>query len=245
MDKSTTLASQDPTFETQGPMNVFLNNQTDMRFSLDPSQATLKNDTSPTPPPAWVLGRDWQVLSAYLSQPPWPYPQAQPLTGVTGCANVIAIANRGTSSVKAGGVYICDQPLYIPNTSISMHFTISGVAGGSTVLPGFGLFNLVSNPGAWTYVTPTDFDGSWSIQLRSPDYFNLATLSVSYVPYGWQSWIGASSRLFYSVAGSGMLLASVPGFSPGTEDARSIKIVRASGEYGIITNAVKQMGADK
>jgi hypothetical protein len=258
MNNSTTLASQDPTLETQGPMYVYLNNQTDMVFQLDPTQATLGYGSSPTPPPVWVQGKDWQVLSAALNLPPWQYPQSPTFTVPTGSANVIGIANRGTSSVAARGEYVFDQQFFITGTRISMHFTISGVSGGSTVLPGFGLWNLGSNPGAWTYVTPTVFDGSWSIQLRSPDCYNLATLSVSYVPYGWMNPLQrATSRLFYSVAGSGSLFASVAPFPSNVEDkpacstgeavreASSIEIVRASGEYRLLTDAVKQKGANK
>jgi hypothetical protein len=155
----------------------------------------------------------------------------------------MSVSDRSANRVALGAQYVFDQPFGLGGTWLSMHFTISGIAGGSTVLPGFGLWNLGSNPGAWTYLTPDSFDGVWSIQLRSDDFYDYATLSVTYVNYSTLNIGGAMSRLFYSVSGSAnarfpfaltgsqvVSEARVPSVVP--PDARSsIDIIRASTKF--------------
>ena len=54
-------------------------------------------------------------------------------------------------------------------------------------------------------IAPTSFDGTWSIQLHSDDFIDYATLSLTYVRYSNTNRYGWMSRLFYSVAGHGVV----------------------------------------
>ncbi|MCW1990594.1 hypothetical protein ABIE85_002367 [Bradyrhizobium diazoefficiens] len=65
---------------------------------------------------------------------------------------------------------------------IQLYLRVTGGPDGATVLPGFGLWSLGSNPHAWTYVTPEAFTGEWMIGLLSPACFNIVWLSVEYAP---------------------------------------------------------------
>lgn len=258
MTTKSQLASKDPTFEAKGLMGIFLCNRTDLGAATsitapptsqdglytDPQQATLTYGAG-QPPPPWVQGTDWRVLpgSAEILPDQFPLSNGRGFWAPAGSACVMSVSDRSPNRVALGAQYVFDQPIVVASTVISIHFTISGVAGGSTVLPGFGLWNLGSSPGAWTYVTPASFDGVWSIQLRSDDFFDYATLSVTYVHYSTLNNGGAMSRLFYSVSGSAnatfpfALTASqvagearVPTVVP--SDARSsIDIIRASTKF--------------
>jgi hypothetical protein len=258
MTTKTQLASQDPTFESKGLMGIFLCNRTDLGSATsitapptlqnglytDPQKATLTYGAG-QPPPPWVQGTDWRVLpgSASILPDQFPLSNGQGFWAPAGSACVMSVSDRSANRVALGAQYVFDQPIFLESTGISIHFTISGVAGGSTVLPGFGLWNLGSSPGAWTYVTPTSFDGVWSIQLRSDDFFDYATLSVTYVRYSTLNNGPTMSRLFYSVSGSAnttfpfaITASQVVGEArvphAVTSDARSsIDIIRASTKF--------------
>ena len=232
MKTKTALASSDPTFETQGPMGVFLSNQTDFggenailtpsTYSTGiypiPSQVSLGYGPSGNPPPPWTAGTDWKVISADstvgLTLLPNTFPVNFPNLAwwyASGSSCVMSVTDRSDNKVALGGQYVFDLPFMAgPGTTLSMHYTVSGVSGGSTVLPGFGLWNLNSNPGAWTYVAPTSFDGVWSLQLRSDDFLNYATLSVAYVNYSPMNMGPTMSRLFYSVSGNNSVTFPFP-----------------------------------
>lgn len=219
MATTAVLASKDPTFETQGPMGIFLSNQTDYGYtnsitapalvggiSVGGTPPTLTYGGGGQPPPPWTEGTDWKVppgsysmLPAQFVTPPSP---GSTYWGTAGSTCVMSVTDRSSDKVALGAQYVFDQPFVVIGTRLGIHYTVSGVAGGSTVLPGFGLWNLGSNPGAWTYLTPSTFDGTWSIQLRSDDFLNYATLSVTYVRYSTMASAPAMSRLFYSVSGS-------------------------------------------
>jgi hypothetical protein len=253
------LASQDPTFEARGPMGIFLCNRTDVGdtnsittpptllsgIDTSPQEATLTYGAG-QPPPPWVQGTDWKVpaaLSYAVLPDQFPLALSAGFWVLAGSACVMSVSDRSANRVALGAQYVFDQPFFLQGTALSMHFTISGIAGGSTVLPGFGLWNLGSRPGAWTYVTPTSFDGVWSIQLRSDDFFDYATLSVTYVRYSTLNSAPSMSRLFYSVSGSANATfpfpvtashvidaAPLPPIAP--SDARSsIDIIRASTKF--------------
>ncbi len=258
MTTKSQLASADPTFETQGPMGVFLCNRTDngganaittvpTAFSgmwTYPQKALLTYGNI-QPPPPWVQGTDWQVPTvstggAYaLAQDQFPSSTSSnpPNWRQGGSACVMSVSDRSSQKVLPGFQYFFDQPLLVGDgTQLSIHFTISGTGTGSTVVPGFGLWNLISRPGAWTYLYPVSFDGIWSIQLRSDDFLDFATLSVTYVPYSTLRSAPAMSRLFYSVSGSAR---AVYPFKIATAQAvdgepvpdSSIDIFRASAEF--------------
>ncbi len=221
-------SSQDPTFETQGPMRVFLSNQTDLGgttgfplqletpgtrpfYGLSTNSTyvpTLTYGPAGNLPPPWNQGTDWITLPSGLAVPPLQMPvifsTAYNIAYPIGNAETFLIADRSNNKVALNGQYIFDFPFLAGGgTWLSIHFVITGVAGGSTVLPGFGLYNLGSNPGAWTYIAPTEFDGSWSIQLRSDDFFNYLTLSLSYVRFSDTNQFGPMSRLVYAASGIG------------------------------------------
>lgn len=259
MTTKSQLASKDPTFEAKGPMGIFLCNRTDYGGGSAPGSAspsfwgifTAPQQASLTfgpgqPPPPWVQGTDWNVPPGSVYSPAQDQFPVSPIStdwGLGGSACVMSVSDRSNEKAVPGKQYVFDQPFGLGGTWLSMHFTISGMAGGSTVLPGFGLWNLGSSPGAWTYLTPTSFDDVWSIQLRSDDFFDYATLSVTYVRYSTLNLAPAMSRLFYSVSGSAQATfpfsfpasqvideARVPPIAP--QDARSsIDIVRASTKF--------------
>jgi len=251
----------DPTFETQGPMRVFFTNNTDNGgtngFPLDvnsPSysffgpymqsqQAALTYGPPGTPPPPWTRGTDWDVIASKSVAPVnFPVVAGGQYGYSAGNAEVLRISDRSPSKVALGGQYTFDLPFGIIATHLSIHLIVTGVAGGSTVLPGFGLWNLGSNPHAWTYLTPTAFDGTWSIELRSDDFLGYATLSLTYVRYSGTSRFGPMSRLVYSVSGIGMCwpyfttptgtTQAPPSFEPVPRDrASTIDVIRSSGHY--------------
>jgi hypothetical protein len=222
---------QDPTFQASGAMGVFFSNQTDWGWitatgapaggtGVDPSQATLQYLPLDMPPPPWRRGSDWQTFGQKVVLPPWQLPvPAASSTNVwmSGSGMPLLIAERGPSRAVPGGTYLFNQPV-TPGayTLISLHFMVVGGEHGSTVQPGFGLFNLVSRPNAWTYVYPEGgFTGSWSLPLRTVDFFTWATLSVSYVPFSIVAGSGPISRLCYSVSGqSRIAFTTVQGAEP-------------------------------
>jgi hypothetical protein len=214
------LSSKDPTFEAKGPMGIFLCNQTDFGGAnailtpptdvygmyIVPTQASLTYGPAGQLPPPWVQGTDWKVPSVppvYYRLPPFQLATANTYWwSPFGSTCVMSVSNRSSNKVALGAQYVFDQPLTLGSgTLISIHFKILGVAGGSTVLPGFGLWNLVSSPGAWRYFDPVSFDGVYSLQLRTDDFLDYATLSVTYVRYSPLSAGPTMSRLFYSVSG--------------------------------------------
>ncbi len=264
MNTKSQLASTDPTFETKGPMGIFLCNRTDNgganAITTVPTNLsgmwTMPQQASLTfigqPPPAWVQGTDWKIPTVpagnfyALAQDQFPSPTSNTssLWRQGGSTCVMSITDRSSNKVVQGAQYIFDQPCQVGSgTQISLHFIISGVTGGSTVLPGFGVWNLKSRPGAWTFLSPTSFDGVWSVQLRSDDFLDYATLSVTYVPFNTLTSGPAMSRLFYSVSGSAratypfqvtssQVIVDAPD-APGTplESSSSIDIFRASTEF--------------
>jgi len=264
--ESNKVMGQDPTLETQGPMRIILSNQTDIGgtsafplqignppphsfigFAPDVSKATLTYGPFGNPPPPWVLGKDWQLIPPGSGLPPLQFPAVNGSSGCTiGNAEVLLVADRSAGKVALNAQYIFDLPFFINGTFLSIHFTLNGVASGSTVLPGFGFFNLVTNPDAWTYITPTAFDGIWSIQLRSDDFFNYATLSLCYVRFSGTNRFGPTSRLVYSVSGIGICpnALSIPNTEiprhdtqPGKQTVSALDIFRASGDYETVRSS--------
>jgi len=224
---------QDPTFQARGAMGVFFSNQTDWGGAtatgspgggtgVDPSQATLQYLPLDSPPPTWQRGSDWRTFGQKVVLPP-----SQLTVPVPGSSNIwmsgngmpLYITERGPSKAVPGGTYLFNQPV-TPGayTLISLHFMIVGGDRGSTVQPGFGLFNLVSRPNAWTYIYPEGgFTGSWSVPLRTVDFFTYATLSVSYVPYSDLIGPGPMSRLCYGVSGQSRIVFNVWNTAQGAE----------------------------
>jgi hypothetical protein len=214
--------SDDYTFQANGPMAVFFRNDADQRAGvyngtrwggtgIDPTKVRLQYLPIVQPPPPWVQNTDWSIAGAPAQ--PFPY-QAMPSRMGQGSVQPLYINERGPAKVVSGASYLFDQPITPGSyTLISLHFKIVGVPGGSTVVPGFGLFNLISNPNAWSYIYPMPgtFDGDWSIQLRSVDFYDLMTLRASYVRSAFLMGVGLPvSRLCYQISGSSMVALPIP-----------------------------------
>jgi hypothetical protein len=221
MSTKSRTAAVDPTFESQGPMGILFANKTDLgMFNSNPIYGYVQGvgipgsgaqlSYSPTPPSTpWTPGTNWKGLPVSplgAVVPSWQFPVQSTLNGdevtsMFGSLCVLGVVDRSSSQVALGESYILDLQFIIGGTYMSMHFAITGVAGGSTVSPGFGLMNVGSKPG-WTYYLATAFHDTWSLQLRSDDFLDFATLSVTYVPYSSLNTGGSMSRLFYSISGS-------------------------------------------
>src|SRR6478672_1779246 len=124
MTKNSQLASTDPTFETQGPMGIFLCNRTDNGsanaianpptqftgvYTL-PSQATL-NYGNEQPPPPWFKGTDWKLPTvpsggAYMLAPDqFPSTNGSNLWSMGGSACVLSVSDRSTKKVAPDAEY--------------------------------------------------------------------------------------------------------------------------------------------
>jgi hypothetical protein len=212
--------ASDVTFQASGPMTVFFRNDIDQyggvyngtRYGgtgIDPIKASLHYLPVEQPPPRWIQNSDWSVPSY-----PGVFPYlVMPSRMGQGSVAPLSINERGPKKVVPGASYVFDQPI-TPGTYtlISLHFNIVGVEGGSTIAPGFGLYNLITHPNAWTYIYPLpgEFTGGWSVQLRTVDGYDLLTLKVSYVRAGIVMGFGDTSRLCYEVSGSQFVANPTP-----------------------------------
>jgi hypothetical protein len=124
-------------------------------------------------------------------------------TQQAGYAGCVWIADMSSNAVAAGKTYAFAVDLL--SNWIQLYFLLTGGSSGTTVLPGFGLFNLVTNPGAWTYRTPPQFTGKWRIGLLSPYSDAPIWLSVEYAPpKQYLSSPGLESRLIFTLTGGRM-----------------------------------------
>lgn len=226
----------DPTFGNRGGIAAFLTSPNARVSSIVTSSATLTYGSTPLPPPPWNRGADWAT----------PTPTVYDVKAGA-VVQALAIRDRSTNMVVPNANYYFAQPFTISQqTLLSLYFVLSGVEGGSTIVPGFGLFNLGTNPNAWTYVTPTGplVNFTFSIGLRADDFFSFATLTVQYVPYSYIVPGGYSvSRLVYTItgcAGDAFAPPSPPWWPSNAVDAgadaqqpRPIELVDASGEYSL------------
>jgi hypothetical protein len=86
---------------------------------------------------------------------------------------------------------------------VRLSFIVFGVPGGSILKPGFGVFNLATNPNAWSYLYPDQFSGRWMIGFDVAQSQTPMWLSLDYAPpkiYG--SSMLPEARLNYTIAGS-------------------------------------------
>lgn len=161
------------------------------------------------PPPAWTLNQQYSSAS---------YPNGVPGFGAFipngqgnlqfGYAFLGSILDMSSNSVVNGKTYAVTTDLM--SDWLQLYFVVSGTPAGSTVLPGFGLYNLASNPGAWTYVTPEQFTGEWQIGLLTYNSVAPVWLKVEYAPprvYYYESPLTAKV-IFTCTGGWQVLLAS-------------------------------------
>lgn len=223
------MANQNPTLQTTGALEALL--RLDWNCAFLPSGGTLSGmlvafdsityGPANAPPPAWVKGTQYQAMGP--TQVPG-FGAMIPFNGYTmqaGYAGVLYIPDMSGNSVLSGKTYTLtvDVGYYW----IQLYFMITGTGAGSTVLPGFGLWNLGTNPHAWTYVTPEQFTGQWEIGLLSPSSDAPVWLSIEYAPpkqYG----SGIASKLVFTCRGgtitqywSTAASVAMPAPSPGAQ----------------------------
>jgi hypothetical protein len=225
------MAATDPTVQTQGRLMVGLKADMNVtRYNSDGSGliglpitfAGLVYGPQNAPPPAWsngppkpnqyragngaVCGAMGMVLSpgpAFISQ--------------TGACWVLSVWDMSAQTVLPNKTYAFAISVGSENW-IQLYVRITGGPNGSTVLPGFGLWNLGTNRNAWTYVTPQEpFTGEWMIGLHSPASFAVVWLSVEYAPPK-DYRVGIESRLLFTIAGLTLTRYIVPPGESQTED---------------------------
>lgn len=163
------------------------------------------------PPPAWPQGSgQWTGYSGqvppFLSQVPSSQSPASP--NVIGTSMVAVVKDMSTAMVQPGKFYYFANDVQVGAAAagwmvLRLYWQLSGTSSGTTVLPGFGLYNLGTAPAAWTYVTPTGgFDGnSFTIYVNTPVFLDQLRLTVAYAPPRWKSSLSSTtSTLAYTVA---------------------------------------------
>lgn len=162
----------DPTFQKSGIMTTFT------RFLVPSNLINYAQVTSfphDAPPPAWTEGDQWTALYPHGASMPANYldHSAIPFITINDRSNQSIPENKGYSFLAYAGGLVANSSAY---------FELHGVAGGSTCVPGFGLYNLVSNPKAWTIIKPQTFDGIFSVSWLNPSYIVPVTATVQYAP---------------------------------------------------------------
>jgi hypothetical protein len=146
------------------------------------------------PPAAWVSDTDYFPINGNC-----------PLFNPFGAFVPLTIGDMSSNKVSLGKTYAFSVGMSSGNfISVQLYFMITGVPGGSTVLPGFGLANLPGNPGGWTYITPqTGFTGDFQIGVRNPYVQTVMHLSVEYAAAKvYMSSAPSEARLNFTISGA-------------------------------------------
>lgn len=198
----------DPTMQTTGPMTSYIEFDNGTGGYMRQSQVTLEYFPHDAPPPPWTEGTQWTNLTSKIGQ-----------FGVKVPANVaspvLEVTDRSSQSIPLGKAYLFTQHVQLWQT----YFEIHGVQGGSTCLPGIGLYNLISNPNAWTIIKPQTFDGTWAVSWLSPTSIAPITVSVTYAPA--QDTL-PTSRLIYSYSSTPLYAPWLN--APDTDDSAAVLI---------------------
>lgn len=217
--------TSNPTLETSGAMGVFFRNLTDGGHT-GPSYSAWIDSTTATvtsPPSApWQRDVQWKGIagSLYRLMPAYVMVPGGGMGGLQafGAARVLSITDRSSNQVPVGSVYVVDQPVFmIGSTLISIHLWIAGVQGGSVVTPGLGLFNTPQKPNGWVYEEAPNFQGRWALLVESNDFLEPFTVAVTYQKNSPFGSLPPMSRLIYTVTGSYVAVAQLPG-AAGTHD---------------------------
>jgi len=175
----------DPTFQKSGTMTAYTRQSIPSGLIKYAEVSSFPHDA---PPPPWTEGNQWTALYPKGATIPFQYQRygALPFLKINDLSNQSIPENKGYAfaAFAAGGI----------GNSVG-YFELHGVAGGSTVLPGFGLYNLVSNPKAWTYIKPQNFTGIFTLSWLFPYFLVPVTATVQYAPPQ-DSW--NTGRLMYS-----------------------------------------------
>jgi hypothetical protein len=232
----------DPTVQTTGGLAVSLKNLTNCSGQWASGQAIGITLAPPVvtygppaqPPPAWTSGTQYT-----------PYPGIAPMFGspqtfagntfANGLYQTLWIPDLSSQAVVPGKLYYfaigCSA-----QTNAQLYLVLSGGTDGTTVLPGFGLYNLITAPRRWTYLTPQAFTGEYSLDVNNPAYAETLTLSVRYQPPRWVNNFQMASRLAYSISG-GTYGSSNTGAEEATSDDElahdelELDIARSSDAY--------------
>jgi hypothetical protein len=202
----------DPTYQTKGQLvlslvcNMNVSSQASQNPVLGLSSQFNQLIYSPPaqPPPAWTAGQQYVISNGTVyGFGAMVAPQNASYSIQAGAFVPLTINDMSSNSVvtEKGYQFTIDIGDNQWGKSIQLFALISGVAGGSVVTPGFGLFNLGKRPLAWTYVTPKQFTGDWQIGLLTPHSQTPMWLSVDYAPpknYGQ----GLQARLNFAIAGA-------------------------------------------
>lgn len=201
-----TAIAQDPTLQTSGALEVnlklvwnaaYINPQGAFHGMPVSFNSIMYGPPNELPPP-WASGNQYSAISG--AQVPG-FGAMLPIQGWTsqaGYVQCVRVSDMSSNAVVAGKTYAFAVDL--SSLGIQLYFMLTGGSGGTTVTPGFGLLNLGTNPNAWTYITPTQFNGAWEIGLLSPFSDAPVWLSVEYAPpkdYGQ----GIVSRLIFTCTG--------------------------------------------
>lgn len=201
----------DPTMQTSGGMVVAVKNLTNLTYVNrgNPPSGLPVNPNPPTytplnqPPPPWTQGKQYHASNRTAYTYGALLQDTYGNAGAAGLVDPVWITDMSSQTVLTNKQYrfTVDTPISSA-PSVRLFWEISGVSGGSTVMPGFGLYNLLTAPDTWTYVRPPEFTGNWSIELANPAYAEPVTLSVSYIAVSWVAdFIGNMSRLAFTIAG--------------------------------------------
>jgi hypothetical protein len=205
------MPATDPTVQTKGKLLVGLKTDINVTFytvgqsdwfGLPVAFAGIVYGPPNAPPPAWTSGRQYFSGKGTSYGAMGPTPPSSNYVFQAGVCQVLGIPDMSTNAVVPGKTYASAISVGRQNW-IQLYVRVTGGPNGSTVLPGFGLWNLITSPNAWTYVTaPEPFTGEWMIGLHSPVSFAVVWLSVEYAPPKDYGKGHLESRLLFTCAGS-------------------------------------------
>jgi hypothetical protein len=226
----------DPTLQTSGGLVLTCKNLTNELGGVQLMPHAPEYGPPSAPPPEWAAGTQYVATSSTTAEFGSVVSPAGYSSYLEGLGVPLQIVDMSTQQVVPGKFYYLKVDCFGAKGNavyLRLYAAISGSAAGSTVLPGFGLYNLSSAPGAWAYITPAVFDGyEFSISVNNPYFAEPLDLTVRYQPLRFLNWFSNASRLSYSVSGgtwSSYPNAGTPEHEPAVSD-----ILRASHEYEVV-----------
>ena len=199
------MPTTDPTVQTKGRLSVGLNLDMNATYIFNGKVSGVPVVAGPIaygppnqPPPPWTnqtqyWGGNGTAYGRGVMLP-------DPASGVQkGILNTLTVQDMSSNTVVTGKTYAFTSALW--TNWIQLYVRVTGGPNGSTVLPGFGLWSLGTNPHAWSYLTPEAFTGEWKIGLLSPTCFTPVWLSAEYAaPKDYGGGV-LEARLTFTVSG--------------------------------------------
>lgn len=200
------MSENDKTFQNQGPMSVYVVNDTNCgaimpngdMIGLKVRKATIRYHGNPQPPP-WTEGSDKDWYSVDLHNYPWKSPVDAPNgTWHYGSNLLVLVRDRSSKQVVQGKGYE-----FWSETANGLRFLvrIDGVEGGSTFRPGIGVYGTVENPGVWTHYWANDFEDEWGLSVSNPYFGGRARVVAEWVAFRVVFPGIKTSRLVFTVRG--------------------------------------------